>query len=538
MEKSKYLLLDDRWHLPIDDYAFARLTGFDRVIHHPRPMGVVIPADKPWETFGAAMYYVDRRDDSTFIGFYQAMWWDPALAKANKDAAHHIRGATAYATSPDGIHWDKPDLGLVEGPAGVDGSAAPFPTPRGSTKQNNLGVPFAMVQNLGRYGNVSDPGKRYALRLAPPANTEIGSAWKQEPRGYFAAELPDFLNHPHWRDQLTDSHSQFNPRRHTVSFWDDIHHEWVAMEQGVTPHWLPSREVGRMASKDLVHWTSQAALYPDAADPHTPHCYDEPMNLGAFCAEGVVFGLLSWFHSDRTTGESGGILEPSPQHPHVWPWYRKGTNEIRITLSRDGGTSWDRTSSRVPWIAHGREEDAYDRCVLGCLAPLRVGGEDWFYVNVMDGDHLVIRNNPRQNPYYHNRIVKHQTALYIQKHNRYVSLRAGNQSEVLITKPMVFHGDTLQLNVDAGHGCVRVGIALAEPVGTLADQATCSTAAHLYEKKLIDGLGFNDCPPIHADCIDHAVQFNGGPNLEPLNGKPVVLMFEMVDADLYGFRAV
>ena len=35
------------WQLFIDDFAVARATGLDRVVHHPRPMGVVIPADKP-----------------------------------------------------------------------------------------------------------------------------------------------------------------------------------------------------------------------------------------------------------------------------------------------------------------------------------------------------------------------------------------------------------------------------------------------------------------------------------------------------------
>ena len=42
------------WHLFLDNHVLARATGFDRVIHHPRPLGVVIPADQPWETAGVA----------------------------------------------------------------------------------------------------------------------------------------------------------------------------------------------------------------------------------------------------------------------------------------------------------------------------------------------------------------------------------------------------------------------------------------------------------------------------------------------------
>ncbi|HJN15724.1 MAG TPA: hypothetical protein QGH10_09550, partial [Armatimonadota bacterium] len=444
--------LNASWHLAIDDYPFARVTGFDRVTHHPRAMGVVLPADQPWETFGAAANYVGRREDGTFFAFYQAMWWDPGLAAQTEDVAHHMRSAVAYATSPDGIHWEKPDLGLRDAPAAADLSTGPTPTPLGTTRENNLGAPFSYVFDLGRHGNVTDPGRQFALRLVTDENVGVMATWEHSPQGYFAKELPDFLGDPDWREKLVSADSEFNPRRRMLHYYDDIHDEWVAIDQGVTPSWMPSREVARFASKDLINWHSEAALYPDADDPHLPHQYDEPMMLMPFCAEGVVMGLLSWFHSDRTTGESGGILTPTPDHPHVWPWYRKGTNELRITLSRDGGKTWDRTSSREAWIPHGTEEDAYDRVVIGSLPPLRVGDEDWFYVNVMDGDHLVIRNNPLQNPYYHNRVVKHNTALYVQKHNRYVSLRAGTQPEVLISKPMIVDGDTLRLNVDASHG--------------------------------------------------------------------------------------
>ena len=525
------------WHLAIDDYPFARTTGLDRVVHHPRAEGVVLPADRPWETFGTAASYVDRREDGTFFALYQAMWWDPGLGAETEDVAHHTRGAVAYATSEDGVHWEKPSLGLLEAPAGVDRSIGPIPGPVGCTRENNLGVPFSYVFDLGRHGNVTDPGRRYALRLTPEEHVGMCAFWEHSPQGYFASEIPDFIGDACWREKLVPANSEFNPRRRMLHYWDDLHHEWVAIDQGVTPHWLPSREIARFGSEDLVHWHSEAVLYPDAADPHLPHRYDEPMTMTPFCAEGVVLGLLSWFHSDRTTDESGGIVAPTPEHPHVWPWYRKGTNELRITLSRDGGKTWDRAASREAWIPHNTEADAYDRIVLGSPPPLRVGEEDWFYVNVMDGDHLVIRNNPRQNPYYHDRVVKHQTALYVQRHNRYVSLRAGTRPEVLISQPMTVEGDTLQLNVDASRGRVRVGIASSEPVGTLRDRATPSSAPHLRVDGMLEGFSFDDCAPIHGNSVEHAVAFTSGGSPAALRGRPVCLLFEMVDADLYGFRA-
>jgi len=527
------------WQLFLDDFVLARSTGLDRVIHHPRPLGVVIPADKPWETAGVSAY-VGRRKDGSFFAYYTAMWWD--IDRAGElsenfrwDRAHHIFHAIAYATSDDGIHWEKPDLGLYKAPAGVDWKKHyPFPSPSGTSRQNNLGVPFIIIVDLGLHGNVKDPQKRYALRLAPEKPGGVGSSWKQSPRGYFAPEIPDFLNDPDWKEKLIDSGGNFNPRRNLLHFRDDIHDEWVAMEQGVVPHWLPSREIARFSSKDLIRWKSESVLYPDASDPHLPHYYDEPMSLTPFCAEGVVFGLLSWFHSDRTCPDGGPNLVSTPEHPDIWPWVRKGTNEMRITVSRDGGITWDRTSSREAWIPHGAEEDSYDRLVIGPTPPVHVGEEDWFYMGVIDGDHLITRNNPEQSPYYHDRLPKHQTALYIQKHNRYVSMTARSQKEVLITEPMTFAGASLQLNVDATRGRIRVGIASGEPVQTF-DGSTPSTAAHLRVKDMLPGFAFEDCAPICENSIEHTVQFKNA-KFETLSGQSVCLLFEMVDADLYGFR--
>jgi len=130
-----------------------------------------------------------------------------------------------------------------------------------------------------------------------------------------------------------------------------------------------------------------------------------------FCADGVVFGLLSWFYSDRTIGDGGPILNKTPEYPYIWPWARKGVNEMRISISRDGGHTWDRTSSREAWIPYGTKEDDNDRLVIGPSPPVLVGDEDWFYMSVINGNHLVIRNSPDQMPYYKDRVVKHQLGL-------------------------------------------------------------------------------------------------------------------------------
>ena len=547
------------WQLFIDNYAIARGTGLDRVVHHPRSMGVVIDADKPWESHGVQPSYITRKADGTFFAFYSAHWWIPntdARSATIKDVVY-ADGAwrtrqpdkrpqdrdqqyvtvACYATSPDGIHWKKPNLGLIDVPSGVDWKKyPPFGHPTGSSKENNADTPFAFV-DLGQYGNVSDPARRFAFFVNGTA--------------YFSAELPDFIHDRNWVSKLSKANGIFSTRGNTLNFWDDQHEEWVAMVQNAVPHWLPSREIARFASKDLKTWTSEIVIAPDAADLHRPDFYDEPMNLFPYATEGVVLGLLSWFHGDRTSPDGGPVLDkdspllrgrkqgwPWPitaENPFVWPWARKGTNDMRITISRDGGRTWDRTASREAWIPHGSEQDSYDRLVISASPPVRVDDEDWFYMGVSDGDHLASRVNAERTPYYHDRVRISRIALYTQKRNRYVSLRTGSQMETLITKPFVATGETLQLNVDASRGRVRVGIAEYKPVLTLKD-TTYSTAPHLMEQNVLAGFTREDCVPVEANGIEHVVQFKNGASLKSLQGRTVILFIEMLDANLYGFR--
>jgi hypothetical protein len=547
------------WQLFIDDFAVARGTGLDRVVHHPKAMGVVIANDKPWETHSALPTHFTRKADGTFVGYYTAVWWIPksdARSSTINDVTYtdgvwrtkvadsrppdpdqEYVTTACYATSKDGIHWEKPNLGILDQPTGADWKKyAPFAHPIGVGRENNTLNPFGFM-DLALYGNVTDPGKRYAFNI--------------DGRNYFGADLPDFINDRDWKEKLTPVDGTFSPRGRTLNFWDAKHNEWVAIVQNAVPHWLPTREIARFASPDLKRWSSDIALTPDAADPHRADYYDEPMSMAPYCQDGVVLGLLSWFHGDRSTPEGGPVLDknspemsgrrqgwPWPataENPSLWPWARKGTNEMRITLSRDGGRSWDRTSSREAWIPHGTEEDNYDRLIMFAAPPIRVEDEDWFYVGVMNGDHLVTRTDAQKSTRYTDRVRKGQIALYTQKHNRFVSLRTKSQMQTLITRPFVISGDTLQLNVDATRGRVRVGIAEYKPVRTL-NNTTDSLAPHLLEQNVLSGFSREDCIPIDANGIEQVVRFKNGSSLNELQGRTVVLVIELLDVDLYGFR--
>ena len=479
---------EPHWQLFLDDHVITRSTGFRRVLHHPQPRGVVIPADKPWETWGISPSYVGRRKDGLLECYYQAHW------RAKGGYRTHI----AYAVSRDGVHWEKPMLKLVDGPGG---------------KENNF-VPCGPPVDLGQYGNVSDPAKRFAI---------LGDG-SRPMRVYFSPEVPDFTGDPDWRKRMVLGGTKPSYKL-ALHFWDDEHEEWVFMRQ--SPNHPPTRCVARWTTKDLRNWTVQPVLYPDAADSTDPRYFDEIYGMCAIYTEGIVLGFAEWMIGDQTRPDMAVLPQKLIGRVHM-----KGTMDVRVTVSRDWGYTWDRTVSREAWIPHGTEHDSYDRCVRLLAAPVRVGDEDWFYCPVVNGDHGSGMG------YFHDRKPKIQTALYTQKHNRYVSLTAGNTPQFLITEQIKVTGKTLQLNVDASRGEVKVGIGIDKTTGLYSvpgPLVNYMIRDRQGRTHLEEGFHIEDCEPVHVNSIEHNVAWKDA-KLESLLGKTVRLYIMVQDADLYGFR--
>lgn len=508
------------WHLFLDDHIITRSTGFQQVLHHPEARGVVLKPDKPWETFGVTPWYVGRRKGGGYECYYQALRWKPDGGSVN---------CMAYAISEDGIHWVKPVLNLVEGPTEIHKEQGfPLGISGGkNSKANNL-LPCGHPRDMFLHGNVTNPEQRYAIGLDFRVGQRVG----------FCRELPDFINDPAWREKIVDS-GGFKPSNYNaLEFWDDLHFEWVAMRQA--PNHPPVRCGGRYASPDLRNWSLEHFIYPDARDSTDPRYFDEVYGIMGVYMEGMVFGFLQWFTGDRTHSKrelyEDGHNRPTVEEGLIGKSVSKGTMEVRVATSRDGGISWDRTVSREAWISHGREQRSYNRLVRMDCPPLRVGEEDWFYASVYNGDHA------GQNYYHDGRRNFIQGALYVQKHNRYVSMTAGNTPQILITRPIKVTGKTLQLNVDGGRGRVQVGIGIDKVIAHKNGRWPFKAILPHYmvedrweETHLEEGFHVNDCTPVQSDCIEHNVHWKNA-HLESLLGKTVRLYIMVQDADLYGFR--
>ena len=520
--------INSDWQLFLDDYIIDRMTGLSRIVHHPKKCGVVLEPDKPWETFGCQGANVFIDECGKWHMLYNAIWWDSNAAKDlpenASDRAHHIRTKTAYAESEDGIHWEKPVLRLQDTPAHTDYQGE-LPEPAGITRENNCGVPFEWFCDLASHGNINDPGKKLILYSIPSSASAPGHVIEtvhiecDEPSFFFARQWPNFLNDPCWRDELTPiPGARFSPRGwRDITGWEETNKEWISFGQG---HWVPGRNIVRYASKDLREWYGMSVLAPDSEDSHTIERYDEFNSITVSRCSDFWIGFLDVFHGDRS---DPGYLAPGLSGD-CW---RKGTIDIQLVVSRDGGRNWRRVANRQTWLPCGTEENSLDRLVVFSQKPIRKRDEMWIYYTGSNCDHLQFLNDDRQRPYRRDHCPQRRILLAKQRWNGYVSINAGAKPEALVTKPVIFRGNDLYINADAGRGEIRIE-AIEAKNGPPGDPS-----GHWIEA--IEGFNARDCKPIQGSGVKQEVRWKGGKNLASLAGKPVRLRFLICNAELYGF---
>jgi len=100
---------DPNLHLFLDDEEIQHkeylLPAINKLKKHPRP---ILAADRPWEGDRAQAWGSVIQEPS---GLFR-MWYFAMNGERRWDELD--RGGYCYAESWDGVHWEKPDLGLFE----------------------------------------------------------------------------------------------------------------------------------------------------------------------------------------------------------------------------------------------------------------------------------------------------------------------------------------------------------------------------------------------------------------------------------------
>jgi hypothetical protein len=218
----------------VDRHLIEELKGDASLrLHKPQPKEVVLVADKPWEGNTSA-YFTIFQDGDLYRMYYRGSHFD----EETKQAAH--REVTCYAQSKDGVHWEKPELGLFE----FDGS-----------KANNI-----VWDGLGTH--CFTPFKDDNPACPPEARYKAISAGS--PKGLYAFHSPDGI---HWRlssDKPVITKGAFDSQN--LGFWDGQLRKYREYHRGFKDG---VRDILTSVSDDFLTWTEPEYLdYGDAPKEH------------------------------------------------------------------------------------------------------------------------------------------------------------------------------------------------------------------------------------------------------------------------------
>jgi len=333
--QTKYLFLDTRI---IDKTRNAQLMIGDVKKHPENPL---FAEDKPWESRFDNLYANVIYDEQEEI--YKC-WYSPFLidlsakgmtpeqrAKLYKVPSNRESGV-CYATSLDGITWEKPALGIVE----FDGS-----------KQNN--IVWRERSRIWGHG---------AGIFKDPADLDPARRYKALFKGDVMS-VGTSADGIHW-DKVTP-YAEMNAAgdTHNNAFWAPTLSKYVGITR---THGDLGRQVARIESEDFVQWSTAEFVLEGLSKELQAYA------MPTFYYEGLYLGLLAIHDqvSDR-----------------VW---------TELTWSPDT-VEWNRVCPGSPLIANSEEEMAYDwGCVYAASGPVILDDEIRLYYGSSDGKHYGWRN--------------------------------------------------------------------------------------------------------------------------------------------------
>ena len=427
---------------------------------------------------------VSPTDDGLTMWYSTVRWVELNGGRTHQTWIH-------YATSRDGITFEKPDLGhgrgnviIAANDTGVDGK--PLTGVRGCSgicvlDAERQTVPHARARYTAMY-RAWIPGEHGGLSLA---YSDDGLRWT----GYEENTL---------RVGLSDTFNNF--------FYDERIKRYVAYVRPMI-HAGPqhvNRSMARIESEDLVHWgNEQLVLDTDDGDAPPVGTVNEAKHAdGTGYPRGrnkQFYGLTVTPHQDLYLGLAS-VYDVVP-----------GTMWIELLHSYDGVT-WRREPKRDPLIGLG-EGDAWDAGLVyypGAGCPVAVGDEWLIYYSGTNFDHHSRTRSRKDLGQY-----RAMGAVRLPP-GRLIGYEAGDAPGDLITKAFKWTGSKLFLNADARNGAVRVAI--------------CSSSGSPLE-----GFSQDDAVAIEGDGAHVPVQFNGGASLASLRGREVRLRVYVDRAAVYGF---
>ena len=404
--------LDEHWEPLVDRFLFDRLDGATHRLHPPTRREVVFQATAPWENCVAGCFNVVRDDDRILLYYRGAIPLDKPKGDTKDDQI------TCVAFSGDGVHFERPTLGLYE----FDGS-----------RDNNLIWRGIQSHNfcVFRDGNPACPPEaRFKAVGGHPRK------WPATEPSLYGLVSPDGVRWKLVQESPLDTPGHFDTVN--VAFWDSRIARYSLFSRYLEEP-EPDRKVRAIQScesEDFINWTEPV-----------PHQYEEGVpwehlytNATTPCpgAEQILLSFPMRFAPERTRGTEG------------MDYPARGVSDAVMMSSRDGA-HWDRSFLEA-WLRPGLDPRNWThRSQTPAVGIIETGPEEWsMYVS--------------ENYGWDTNCLRRVTLAPL----RFASVHADYAEGELLTCPLTFAGRRLRVNyATSAVGGVRVDV--LRPDGSLVD---------------------------------------------------------------------
>ena len=463
-----------------DDALVQDKRGFTLTMNPAiRTESPVVVADRAWETGGIHLASV-----VSGVKREHEMWYH----SGDPDGEGAV---LCYATSTDGITWEKPALGVTE----YEGS-----------KENNI---VARGLLAGVFVDPHDsPERRYKLISRGRSNwgfTSVncggarfryyeGELDTWEYHGLDGAHSPDGIDWTEYDEPIIPWYSDTQ----NVAFWDERLERYVAYvrwnehlhvdETGRQVGSFDYRAIARTESTDFARFPAPEKIL----EPDFSLVEDEDQSGG---------GLYNTAAIKYPFAADAYLIFSSAYH------HTSDTLDIQLAVSRDG-VHFDRWLE--PFVRLGVTGRFDSRSLYMSPGVVGAGDELFFYYTGLSSRHDLDRDHDE---------LPCQGRLRVRL-DGFVSQDADVEESSLATVPFILDGDRLELNMDASsRGWLKVEI--------------LDASGHTlwgYGKAEADRLMFND--------VAQNVTWNGESDLSSLRGRHVRLRFIGQSVKLYAFQLV
>ena len=342
------------------------------------------------------------------------IWWNPEKQAFYLwyQAGTYFKGTIALATSPDGIHWTRPDLDVNPG--------------------SNQALPLGFQPDS--YGIVpdweaADPQQRFKLFSTNPGATQPATSFTS----------PDGI---HWINKTVTGPTGDR----SSMFYNPFRKKWVySLRSGFRGRSRHYRECADFLdgaawdAYDTVPWLAADQL--DAPEPGYKH-KTQLYNFDAVAYESLMLGFFE--------------LHRGPENNRCEKMGLPKLNEISFGYSRDGFHFY--RPDRRPHIPASRK-DTWDRGFVegGGNICVIAGDTLYFYHSGCQGDQDgAIR--PDGTLFWGSMYDRNAIGLSTLRRDGFASLDAGASTGHITTRPLLFSGARLFVNADCPKGELRVEV--------------------------------------------------------------------------------